>query len=119
MNVRSLALLASFPLFHAHIVSPASVPPSSISQVAGEASSRGDEVWIPPADAEDPYWIRYENRTFMNKGQGPMDQMMNDLDNLVSSGDASWKSWFGEDKSKWIFNTACCATVTNYKMAKC
>lgn len=55
----------------------------------------------------------------MNKGQGPMSFMLNDMANLVKTGDANWEQWFGADKSKWIFNTQCCATQTNFRMAKC
>lgn len=48
-----------------------------------------------------------------------MTNMLNDLANLVKTGDANWAKWFGTDKSKWIFNTACCADQVNYRMAMC
>lgn len=67
----------------------------------------------------DAYWIRYDNRTFLNKGSGPMQNMLANMASLVKAGDANWASWFGTDKSKWIFNTECCADQTNYRMAKC
>jgi len=38
---------------------------------------------------------------------------------LVPVGDANWKKWFGEDKSKWIFNTECCANAVYYRNGKC
>merc|ERR1712224_752459 len=38
---------------------------------------------------------------------------------IRQAGDAHWESWFGKDKSKWIFNTKCCATNTNYQHASC
>lgn len=67
----------------------------------------------------DAYWIRYDNRTFLNKGSGPMQFMLANTASLVKTGDTNWQNWFGADKSKWIFNTACCATQTNYRMASC
>lgn len=74
---------------------------------------------MPPADVVDPVWIRYEGRTFLTKGQGPMNMLLKDMATYVKAGDAHWESWFGKDKSKWIFNTKCCATSTNYQHASC
>lgn len=45
--------------------------------------------------------------------------MLQDMAGNVKTGDANWLKWFGADKSKWIFNTECCATQTNYRMAAC
>jgi len=55
----------------------------------------------------------------LNKGLGPMNFMLKDLANLVKTGDTNWVTWFGTDKSKWVFNTACCADQVNYRMATC
>ena len=55
----------------------------------------------------------------MNKGQGPYTFMMQDLDKDIKDGDARFQKWFGDDKSKWPFNTQCCATQTYYRMASC
>lgn len=87
--------------------------------MAGEASPGGSTPSLPPADVVDPYWIRYNNRTFLNKGQGPMSFMLQDMAKYVKVGDENWKRWFGTDKSKWIFNTKCCATQTYYRNAVC
>lgn len=45
--------------------------------------------------------------------------MLQDMAGNVKTGDDNWLKWFGSDKSKWIFNTECCATQTNYRMAAC
>lgn len=55
----------------------------------------------------------------MNKGSGPMRQLLADMDKNVPIGDANWATWFGQDKSKWVFNTECCADQVNYQNAKC
>ena len=40
--------------------------------MAGEAPSslQPGGTWLPSANVVSPYWIRYENRTFLNKGKG-------------------------------------------------
>jgi len=48
-----------------------------------------------------------------------MQNMLADMANLVKTGDKNWEKWFGADKSKWVFNTACCADQINYRMASC
>lgn len=55
----------------------------------------------------------------MNKGQGPMSQMLSNIDSLVETGDTNWIGWFGSDKSKWPFDTECCATDSYFQMAVC
>jgi len=67
----------------------------------------------------DPYWIRYDNRTFLNKGAGPMRQMLANLADNVKTGDTNWVFWFGTNKTAWPFNSQCCATQTYYRQAKC
>jgi hypothetical protein len=37
----------------------------------------------------------------------------------VAKGDKNWLAMFGSDKSKWIFNTECCATTKYYQHAIC
>ena len=48
-----------------------------------------------------------------------MTQILADMDKYVPIGDANWLTWMGQDNSKWVFNTECCATQTNYKTARC
>lgn len=74
---------------------------------------------LPPADISDPVWIRYQNRTFMNKGSGPYSFMNADLAKYVPAGDANWANMFGKEKGNWTFNTVCCATQKYYQMAVC
>lgn len=45
--------------------------------------------------------------------------MMEALEKDIKDGDARFQTWFGDDKSKWPFNTQCCATQTYYRMASC
>jgi len=88
--------------------------------VAGEASSGSSSAWLPSANANN-YWIRYQNRTFLNKGSGPMSQLERNggMSYYEPIGDENFKGWFGEDKSKWPFNTECCDTDINFKMSSC
>ena len=89
--------------------------------MAGEAPSslQPGGTWLPSANVVSPYWVRYGNRTFLNKGKGPMTQLLANLDANVVTGDKEWSQMFGDDKSKWPFNTACCATDTYFRMASC
>jgi len=87
--------------------------------VAGEAQPGQGTPSTPPANVVDAYWIRYNNRTFLNKDKGPMQFMLQDMPKYVKIGDENWSRWFGTDKSKWIFNTKCCATDKYYRMAQC
>jgi len=48
-----------------------------------------------------------------------MSFMLKNMAGYVKTGDANWVNWFGENKDKWIFNTACCADQVNYRMASC
>ena len=76
-------------------------------------------TWLPSANVVSPYWIRYENRTFLNKGKGPMTQMLASMATNVVTGDKEWSAMFGADTTKWPFNTACCATDKFFRMAPC
>lgn len=48
-----------------------------------------------------------------------MSFMLQDMPKYVKTGDENWHRWFGTDKSKWVFNTKCCATQTYYRNAQC
>jgi len=74
---------------------------------------------LPSANVLDPYWIRYDGATYLNKGQSPMNFMLEDMESNVKSGDAYWISLMGSDNSTWPFNTKCCATRTYARMANC
>ena len=60
--------------------------------VAGEAPSslQPGGTWLPSANVVSPYWVRYGNRTFLNKGKGPMTQLLANLDANVVTGDKEW-----------------------------
>lgn len=45
--------------------------------------------------------------------------MLQDMATNVASGDTYWAGLMGSDKTKWVFNTQCCATDTYYRMAQC
>jgi hypothetical protein len=62
--------------------------------------------------------VRYENRTFLNKGQGPYNQFLSNLASNVATGDKNWKNWYGSVQAG-PFNTGCCATDKYYRQAKC
>ena len=74
---------------------------------------------MPSVNVVDSYWIRYENRTYLNKGAGPMQQMLKSMANNVATGDKEWSVMFGADRTKWPFNTGCCCTDTYFQMAPC
>lgn len=76
-------------------------------------------TWLPAANVVSPYWVRHDNRTFLNKGKGPMTQLLADLESNIATGDKEWVAMFGTDKATWPFNTACCATDTYFQMATC
>ena len=38
---------------------------------------------------------RYDNRTFLNKGEGPMSFLLKDMPKYVKTGDENWHRWFG------------------------
>lgn len=48
-----------------------------------------------------------------------MQFMLQDMASYAKTGDANWERWFGTDKTKWAFNTVCCATQVDYQMAQC
>lgn len=77
------------------------------------------QLWLPSANVDGAYWIRHDNRTFLNKGAGPMNQMLANLDALVKTGYEQWEKMMGNDKAQWKFNTECCATDTYFQMAVC
>jgi len=45
----------------------------------------------------------------MERGQGPHDMFANGLPGAISQGQAAFEKCYGSDKSKWPFNTQCCA----------
>ena len=92
---------------------------ASTSRADNTSVATSATLWLPSADIVDPVWVRYGNRTFMNKGAGPMQQFTSGLAANVVKGDKNYAAMFGSDKSKWIFNTECCATTTYYQHAKC
>ena len=47
---------------------------------------------------------RYEGRTFLTKGTGPMNFLLKDMAKYVKEGDAHWESWFGECVPLQIYN---------------
>jgi len=53
----------------------------------------GGAQTLPAADVVDAYWIRYQNRTFLNKGSGPMGFMLQDMAGNVKTGDDNWLKW--------------------------
>ena len=77
------------------------------------------QLWLPSANVVGAYWIRHDNRTFLNKGAGPMKNMIADLDALVKTGYTQWEKMMGTNQSTWVFNTECCATDTYFQMAVC
>lgn len=48
-----------------------------------------------------------------------MNNILADMDKFVPMGDTNYARWFGADKSKWPFNTECCATQQYFRMASC
>jgi hypothetical protein len=86
--------------------------------VAGEASAGSTTPQEPSANHVSPYWIRYEGRTFMNKGYQPMQNILADMAKYVPLGDANFARWNG-DKADWPFDTECCATDQYRRMASC
>ena len=62
--------------------------------------------------------MRYQNRTFLNKGAGPYGQFIADEANYVKEGDKNWVKWYGSVRSG-PFNTGCCATDKYYHQAQC
>lgn len=49
----------------------------------------------------------------MERGQGPHDMFAKpssgDITNSIKTGNAAFEKCYGSDKSKWVFNTECCA----------
>lgn len=45
----------------------------------------------------------------MERGQGPHDMFAQQPSSVFSTGDSLFESCYGSDKTKWPFNTACCA----------
>lgn len=85
----------------------------------GEESSPPNRIALPSVTITEPYWIRYNNRTYMEKGQGPYQMMQAEIDDAVKKIDSNWAIKFGTDKTKWPFDTLCCATPTYRRMAIC
>lgn len=45
----------------------------------------------------------------MERGQGPHDMFKSGLPGAVSTGQAAFEKCYGSDRTKWPFNTQCCA----------
>lgn len=84
----------------------------------GEESNPPNIV-LPSVSITEPVWIRYNNVTYMEKGAGPYQMMMAEIDDAVTKIKANWALKFGTDKTKWPFDTLCCATETYRRMAIC
>jgi len=66
----------------------------------------------PSANIWDAVYTKYGNQTHMLRGQGPYNLFVSSLPNAMEAGQRAFEKCYGSDKSKWPFNTACCA----YKM---
>merc|ERR1712070_478184 len=79
--------------------------------VCGEApdNTPNTTLWLPAANHLQS-WIRYKNRTFMNKDSGAMGKFQKGMDQNIATGDKFFELWFGNDKENWPFNAACCDT---------
>jgi hypothetical protein len=71
----------------------------------------------PGVDNMAAVYNKYNNTIFMERGQGPHDMFAQQLPGAISQGDSLWEGCYGSDKSKWPFNTACCAY--NQQSATC
>lgn len=87
--------------------------------MGGETTPGQKTPQLPPADIVDIVWSRHLNLTYMQKGVGPHNFFKQNAAKYVAQGDKLWVEWWGSDKTKWPFNTQCCATVKNYQMAIC
>lgn len=52
---------------------------------------------------------KLEARTYMERGTGPSQMFSAKLPGAKDVGDAAFVKCYGSDKSKWKFNTECCA----------
>jgi len=56
----------------------------------------------------DAVFNKIGNQTFMERGKGPHDMFKGTKD-AVSKGQKKYEECVGSDKTKWTFNTQCCA----------